>query len=109
MDTLTVSDLHRQVEDLTHRIERLETELATVRGLALKGIAAPQRDSLNGTVTPSADQLSGDVLFAISAAVAAYLGKRAVIRQLRIAGDTAWAQQGRAAVQSSHDFIHGFR
>jgi methylmalonyl-CoA carboxyltransferase large subunit len=41
-------------------------------------------------------------LLVISAAVAAYLGKKPHIRQIRLVGTTAWAQQGRVTIQASH-------
>lgn len=42
----------------------------------------------------------------LSAAVAAFLGKRARIRSARLVGpdrSSAWAQQGRVFVQASHN------
>ena len=43
-----------------------------------------------------------DVVLAICAAVAAFLGKRATVRQIHLVGDTTWAREGRAYVQSVH-------
>jgi methylmalonyl-CoA carboxyltransferase large subunit len=43
-----------------------------------------------------------DDLLVIAAAVAAYLGVRARIRQVRLIQSTAWAQVGRATVHASH-------
>jgi methylmalonyl-CoA carboxyltransferase large subunit len=48
------------------------------------------------------DEFSAELLLAISAAVAAYLGKRPHIRAIRLLGSGAWAQQGRVFVQASH-------
>ena len=42
------------------------------------------------------------LLLVLSAAVAAYLGKRPHIRAVRLLGSSAWAQQGRVFVQASH-------
>jgi len=39
---------------------------------------------------------------AIGAAVAAFLGKRAHVRQIRLVGSAAWGQQGRVTIQASH-------
>ena len=44
-----------------------------------------------------------EVVIAISAAVAAYLGHRAKIKQLHYRTGATWAQQGRAVVQGRHD------
>jgi methylmalonyl-CoA carboxyltransferase large subunit len=46
--------------------------------------------------------ISDEELLAISAAVAAYLGVRAHIRQIRLVSGNAWAQQGRVSIQASH-------
>ena len=48
-------------------------------------------------------EVSEDVLLAISAACAAYLGKRATIKQVHLHRGTSWAAQGRAVVQQSHE------
>jgi methylmalonyl-CoA carboxyltransferase large subunit len=51
---------------------------------------------------PAAEGLSEEILLVISAAIAAYLGKKAPIRQIRLLRSDAWAQQGRATIQASH-------
>jgi methylmalonyl-CoA carboxyltransferase 12S subunit len=103
--TITMNDLQQQIAQLTQRIDRLESELVEVRGLALEGMAL----DVPSETSQASRSLSLDVVMAISAAVAAYLGKRAVIRQVQLASDTAWTMQGRMAVQASHDTMHGFR
>ena len=54
-----------------------------------------------------APEITPEILMVISAAVAAFCGKRARIRRARVAGPTtqgsAWAQQGRVFVQASHN------
>jgi methylmalonyl-CoA carboxyltransferase large subunit len=50
----------------------------------------------------AADEFSAELLLVLSAAVAAYLGKRPHIRAVRLLGSSAWAQQGRVFVQASH-------
>ncbi len=50
--------------------------------------------------------ISPEILMVLSAAVAAFLGKRARIRRASIMpapGASAWAQQGRVFVQASHN------
>lgn len=81
--------LHERIDELARRVEWLEAML-------LEGPPA------SPTVPP-------DVVLAISAAVAAVLGKRATVRQVRLSGSTSWAQQGRTAVMTSHDISHGGR
>lgn len=48
------------------------------------------------------EEISEEVMLAISAAVAAFLGERAHIRTVRLARSGAWAQQGRVFIQASH-------
>ena len=84
----TTADLLARIEELTRRVEWLEA-------------------SVDGPHVPTA--LPPDVVLAISAAVAAYLGKRAKVRQIHLSGGAGWAQEGRAAVMASHHLQHGAR
>jgi methylmalonyl-CoA carboxyltransferase large subunit len=86
-DDRTVAELLEAVRTLSARVEHLEAELQEARA-----------------ATPVPD----DVLVAISAAVAAFLGHRAKVKQVHYRTGAAWAQQGRAVVQGRHD-IHGSR
>jgi methylmalonyl-CoA carboxyltransferase large subunit len=54
-------------------------------------------------------EVSEDVMLAIAAACAAYLGKRATVKQVRLHRAGGWASQGRASVQQSHGNLHGTR
>ena len=58
------------------------------------------------------EEVSRETILLLSAAVAAYLGKRAQIRSARLvrtAPSSAWAQQGRVFIQASHNLgvVHG--
>lgn len=83
-DTTTV-DLLAAVRALTERVEQLEAELHAVRA----------RQAEPG--------VSEDVVIAISAAVAAFLGHRAKVRQVHYRTGQAYAQLGRAVVQGQHN------
>jgi len=83
----TTAELLARIEELTRRVEWLEASQA------------------DGPHVPTS--VSPDVVLAISAAVAAYLGKRAKVRQIHLADSASWAQQGRAAVMGSHRIEHG--
>ena len=55
-------------------------------------------------------ELSEELIMVISAAIAAYVGKKAHIRQIRLIGSAAWAQQGRVTIQASHALsVHSAR
>lgn len=67
---------------------------------------APQSgDAAAPTPGPPAEEISEELLLVISAAIAAFLGKRPHIRQIRLLHTGAWAQQGRVSIQASHTFL----
>ncbi len=78
MATITILDLEAQIAELTNRLRELESRNAVSAGI------------------------TEEEVLAISAAVAAYLGVRAHIRQIRLVSTSAWAQQGRVSIQASH-------
>lgn len=76
-----VTTLSAQVESLSGRVESLDAALADIR-----------------EQVPS-QEVPEDVVIAISAAVAAFVGHRARLKQVRYrTGSDAWTQHGRAAV-----------
>lgn len=77
----SVDELREQVAELTERLSSLEARLEAFHPAA----AVPE-----------------EVLLAISAACAAYLGYRAKIKQVRLRRQTSWARQGRSDVHHSH-------
>jgi methylmalonyl-CoA carboxyltransferase 12S subunit len=80
-----VSELRNLVSGLSARIQTLEEQAALWH-----------------------PEVSEDVLLAISAACAAYLGERAVVKQVHLRRGGGWASQGRAAAQQSHADLHGY-
>lgn len=91
MSQPTLADVLAAVQALSERVEALESELAAVRA----------------DLPPK--EVPEEVVIAISAAVAAFLGHRARLKQVRYrTGGDAWTQQGRAAVQR-RDVLHGVR
>jgi len=97
MDLARVADaleaLRREVSRLGERVVALETRAGLV---VSPGAATP---------VPVAEGLSEEVILLLSAAVAAYLGKKAPIRQIRLLGSAAWSQHGRAIIQASHERV----
>lgn len=54
------------------------------------------------TVQEKAEEITPDIVLAISAAVAAFLGHKAKIKHIHYRQGQAWAQQGRVAIQGRH-------
>jgi len=86
--------LRQELTRLADRLAALEKK-AAVAGDIVKGDGAAVR----AAATPT---LSEELIVVIGAAVAAYLGKTAPIRQIRLLSTSAWAQQGRVLIQASH-------
>jgi len=82
----TVAELKALVAQLGARLQRLEDNAAQWH-----------------------PEVTEDVLLAICAACAAYLGKRATIKQVHLRRGSTWASQGRAVVQQSHAGLHAIR
>jgi methylmalonyl-CoA carboxyltransferase large subunit len=80
----TVAELKALVAELTARVQTLEEVAAKAH-----------------------PEVSEEMLLAISAACAAYLGKRATIKQVHLRRGSSWTAQGRAAAQQSHADLHG--
>lgn len=92
MATMTVTDLEAQIAELTKRLAQLEARNAPPAAADVPQ-AAP---------APVAEGIGEEEVLAISAAIAAFLGVRAHIRQIRLLSSNAWAQQGRVSIQASH-------
>ena len=76
---------------------------------ALVAALAARVQALEEQVAQRHPEVSEDVLLAIAAACAAYLGKRATIKQVHLRRGSTWASQGRAAAQQSHADLHSVR
>ena len=85
-----LEELRAQIAELAQRLERLE------HGEAVEVAEAPESVSA---------RMTEDEMLAVSAAIAAYLGVRAHIRQIRLVSTSAWAQQGRVSIQASHSLM----
>lgn len=99
MEQFSLKSLSDQIQALQSQIEALTARIAQIEGFGAK--PAPQPASV--TAAPTVEEgITEELLLAIAAAVSAYLGKRAPIRQVRLVSSQAWAQQGRAYIQASH-------
>src|SRR5438105_2432869 len=88
---------------LADTLEALRQEVACLseRVMALEASRERQRPEEGTPVAHAPGSpigLSEELILVISAAVAAYLGKKAPIRQIRLLGSAGWAQQGRLTV-----------
>jgi methylmalonyl-CoA carboxyltransferase large subunit len=79
---------------MTRRLELYENGKAAGAAVPPPVAAAP--------AVPEQPAVALDELLAVSAAIAAYLGVRAHIRQIRLVSSSAWAQEGRVSIQASH-------
>jgi methylmalonyl-CoA carboxyltransferase 12S subunit len=100
MDKKPKTSLELEVKELRARVEKLEALLAEA---LVRPKEAPK------PVMEKKVEIAPEIILAISAAVAAFLGKRAKIHQIHLTGSTAWAAQGRATVQASHGIVRGLR
>ena len=90
-----LEDLRQQVASLSDRLAKLEhpTPAPPLPPPVSTAPVAPEE---------TRDSITEDELLAISGALAAYLGVRVHIRQIRLISSSAWATQGRASIQASH-------
>jgi methylmalonyl-CoA carboxyltransferase large subunit len=92
----TLEEVRRELRCLGERVAALEAAAGP------KPAAAPVASVHTAARQAEAAGVSEEILLVISAAVAAFLGKGPHIRQVRLVGSRAWAQQGRVTVQASH-------
>jgi methylmalonyl-CoA carboxyltransferase large subunit len=93
-----LADIQKQLAALTERLERVEARFAAPTepdGQAAASLAGEPARTQEETI-------SEEELLAISAALAAYFGVRVHVRQVRLIGSRAWAQEGRVSIQASH-------
>ena len=101
MENVSLKSLSGQIEALQRQIEALTARIALIEGDGQRA-PAPQPAIATATAQAVEEGISEEILMAIAAAVSAYMGKRAPIRQVRLVSSQAWAQQGRAYIQASH-------
>ena len=89
-DTLALlSEMRTQIAALREELSSLRSEVMALKQSAAQGTAATA-------------PVSEEDVIAISAAVAAFLGVRARVRQVRLLHSNAWAQVGRIGTHASH-------
>jgi methylmalonyl-CoA carboxyltransferase large subunit len=103
MNTTSVN-VEELIASLEERILKLEAQVAALTPPVRSVEAAAPAPS--SAVAPPEDEITPEVLAVISAAICAFLGKKARIRRVRrvySTGMNPWAQQGRVFIQGSHN------
>ena len=103
LEATNVIDLSAELAELRSELQRLSTRLAQLESVqpamaAAKQTVVPQ--PVAAPVVPEA--ISEELMLVLSAAVAAFLGERAHIRQVRIIRSPGWSNVGRVSIQASH-------
>jgi methylmalonyl-CoA carboxyltransferase large subunit len=108
----TLQDILKQLADLSIRLAEVEKLVATTGATSAPAANTTSVDARVAEPIPAptsvaaAAGISEEEFLAISAALAAWLGVQAHIRQIRLIHTGAWAQQGRATIQASHRLNH---
>src|SRR5208337_239410 len=112
----SLEGLSRELSRLGQRVAALEAAAASPVPTAatIKKEAETKAPGLAPSPSPAqpavAERLSEELILVIGAAIAAFVGKKAHIRQIRLIGSAAWAQQGRVTMQASHALsVHSAR
>jgi methylmalonyl-CoA carboxyltransferase large subunit len=104
----TLQEILKQLADLSSRLAEVETRVATAAVPPAPAASTGNAEARSSEPIPAptsvaaAAGISEEEFLAISAALAAWLGVQAHIRQIRLIHTGAWAQQGRATIQASH-------
>jgi len=96
----TLDELRSELKRLGERVAALETDAVMKASAVPQPRAAAQPPAAEMAAQP--DGLDEELLLVISAAIAAFLGKKPHIRQIHLLGHAAWAQEGRVTIQASH-------
>ena len=96
-DTVNLQQVLDAVESLRKEVSGLSQ-----RVVALEAAASTTPEPPIAPSSTEAERLSDELVLTISAAIAAYLGVKPHIRQIRLLSSASWAQHGRATIQASH-------
>jgi methylmalonyl-CoA carboxyltransferase large subunit len=104
-----LAEIRAQLRDLGARVSRLEEQRQAdqaqedpLEHAGSSHLPPPTATVVRQALPAGKHVISEERLVAISAAVAAFLGERVRIRQIRLIRSNAWAEQGRVSVQASH-------
>jgi hypothetical protein len=95
-DTADVADALRAVRD---ELARLSERVGALEAAAFRAQSGARAA---GDGAPASQGANDALLAVLSAAVAAYLGKKPRIRSVRVLSSPEWGRQGRLLIQASH-------
>jgi methylmalonyl-CoA carboxyltransferase large subunit len=95
----TLEKLRQELNRLSERVDVLEANKKTN---GREDTRPENRQSSVSVAVTAPEGPSEELVIVLGAAVAAFLGKRAPLRQIRLLGSAAWSQQGRVIIQASH-------
>lgn len=95
----TLEELRAELKRLGERVSAIEAAVAVKPPAVNPALEAPPAGAEKRA---QPDGLDEELVLVISAAIAAFLGKKPHIRQIQLVGHAAWAQQGRVTIQASH-------
>ena len=96
------ADLRQALDEIRGMLAELARRVTALEGSAAKPDTPAARAVAPAPAAVAEPVLTEEIVLAITAAVAAFLGERAHVRQIRLISSSAWAQQGRVSVQASH-------
>lgn len=99
-----LDEIRAGLRGLSARVAKLEEDAKLKKAAKLEKDGAPPEVVPAEPVAqpPAPETLSDEIVATIAACVAAFFGERVHIRQIRLVGSPAWAQQGRVSIQASH-------
>jgi methylmalonyl-CoA carboxyltransferase large subunit len=88
---------------LRQEIAQLSARVAALEASAARPAQPPKSPATQAGAAPQpASKPTPELIAVITAVLAAHLGVRPHIRQIRLVSGAAWAQQGRVTIQASH-------
>ncbi len=98
-ELLATTDLMKAVESLRREVAQLSDRLSS---LEKQSLDRPRGVTQRSETKSKPDAISEETVLVISAAIAAFLGVKPHIRQIRLLDGAPWGQQGRVTIQASH-------
>jgi methylmalonyl-CoA carboxyltransferase 12S subunit len=103
LENATLARMAEALEALRQQMDRLSQRVAALEATGVAaGQPTPARPKAQAAPVPTEEDLSDELVMVIGAAIAAFLGKKAHVRQIRLLSSAAWLHQGRVTIHASH-------